>query len=84
MTKTEIKAALTTVRIPKTEHEETSYDVMMNGAEIAHISKGWTRNGGFGWVVVSAALGMSLTKKNLDDCLTWVADKMSRREIAKA
>jgi hypothetical protein len=65
------------VQITKTAKADQEYDIMRGDVRIGSTSKGWTRNGGAGWVNTYAEAPrmsrMSFAQKNLDDALRAAA-----------
>jgi hypothetical protein len=55
------------------------YDVTLHGRHIATVSKGWSRNGGTGWIITYPNRPSSLTIKNLDDCRNSIAVFVARQ-----
>jgi chromosome segregation ATPase len=56
----------------------------VKGSYEGTVYKGWTRVGGAGWVVIRKDEASSLTKRNLEDCKRYIADRLNRKEKASA
>ncbi len=75
-----VKYSLVFKRIANAHDSE--HDILLDGKRVASVSRGWSRNGGKGWIVEMPNQAVSLAKANLADCREYVADKM-RSQLAR-
>ncbi len=69
------------VKQTNTAKDDPTYRAFLpNGDEVGLVGIGWTRNGGKGWVVVRKDEASSLTKKNLDDCKRYIAERENKKQ----
>jgi hypothetical protein len=68
--------------------QEQNYSLVLDGKYVGSIGKGWTRNGGNGWVITYvegvAMHRQSTTQKNLKDAVRTAAYSVRARDIANA
>jgi hypothetical protein len=68
------------VKQTNTAKDEPVYRAFMLHSSdcVGTVIKGWTRNGGEGWVVIRKDEHSSLTKSNLNDCKAYIAERINK------